>query len=80
MDIVTISAGAIVIIFGIYTFYARIKTPDKLAKLQAMQEKFGKGVGTTVHTIAYSVLPVIFGGILVNSGLNGVSLMQFIAS
>ena len=80
MDFITIFAGIIIITFGVYTFYARIQTPDKFAKLQAMREKFGHGAGTAVHTIAYSVMPLVFGGIIVNAGLNGISLMQFIAA
>lgn len=79
MDLITVSIGAVVIGFGFYTLYARIKTPEKLGKLQAMREKFGKGIGTTIHTTAYSVIPLVFGSFIVNAGLNGVSIMQFIA-
>lgn len=37
MDIVTILAGVIIALYGIYTFYIRFKSPEKLGKLQAMR-------------------------------------------
>lgn len=80
MDIITMSVGTIVIAFGIYTFYARIKTPEKFPKLQAMRESFGQGIGTAVHTIAYSLLPLIFGGVIVAAGFNGISIIKIIAA
>ena len=80
MDLITISLGCIVILFGFYTLITRIKAPEKFAKLSAMKEKFGNGLGVAIHTFAYTIVPIIFGGILINAGINGVSLMQFIAS
>ena len=49
MDIITISIGAIIILFGIYTLYARIITPEKFDKLQAMKGYFGLEVGTIIQ-------------------------------
>lgn len=80
MNIITISIGTIIAVFGLYTFYVRIKTPEKLGKLQAMKEKFGSRVGTAIHTIAYSVIPLILGGTVMIAGVKGITIMQFIAS
>ena len=80
MDILTTSIGALIIAFGVYTMIARFKSPDKFAKLEAMKEKFGSGVGTTIHTIAYSVVPIVFGGIVIFAGIGGVSLTQMFSS
>jgi hypothetical protein len=80
VDIITVSIGVIIAAFGVYTFYARIKSPEIFGKLQAMKDKFGPASGTAIHTIAYSILPMILGGLVINAGLNGVSIMQFVAS
>ena len=80
MELSTIILGVTVALFGLYTFVVRIKAPDKFIKLSAMKDKFGNAAGTTIHTIAYSIVPLVFGGILVNAGVNGISIMQFMAS
>ena len=78
MDIVTISIGAVFCVYGLYTGFARVKAPEKLTKLQSMKDKFGAGAGTAIHTLAYSVLPILFAALVINAGKNGVSIMQFL--
>lgn len=80
MDLVTVSSGVVIIMYGVFTLALRVKAPEKFAKLEAMRDKFGHGVGTAIHTTAYSVLPVLLGGLMVRAGVNGVSLMQFFAA
>jgi hypothetical protein len=80
MNFITISAGAIVSAIGVYTFYKSIKSPEKVLKLQAMRRMLGNVAGTTIYTIAYSILPMVFGGFAVNAGINGASIMQFISA
>jgi hypothetical protein len=36
-----------------------------------MQEKFGKHAGYTIHLIAYSIAPLVFGAIMIFAGKNG---------
>jgi hypothetical protein len=80
MDIITVTIGVIAIAYGIYAFYARAKKPESLGKLQAMRERFGAGTGTTIHTVAYSVMPIVLGSFIVYAGINGVSLLEFFAT
>ncbi len=80
MDLLTLSLGCVVVLFGLYTLIVRIKAPDKFAKLSAMKEKFGSNLGIAIHTFAYTIIPLIFGGVLINAGINGISIMQFMAS
>ena len=79
MDIITISIGAIIILFGIYTLYARIITPEKFDKLQAMKGYFGLEVGTIIHTIAYSIVPLGVGVSIIYAGVKGISIIQLLA-
>ena len=79
MDFLTIGLGVVIILFGLYTSVMRIKFPEKSGKLKAMKDKFGSTSGQTIHTIAYTVMPVLFGIVVIRAGLNGLSIMQFIA-
>lgn len=52
----------------------RFTHPGKFGKLQAMKQKFGDTAGTVIHTIAYSVVPIIAGIIFIIQGSRGLSL------
>jgi hypothetical protein len=80
MDPVTFGLGVLLVGFGIYTTYSRVKAPQKLGKLQAMKDKFGGSVGTLIHTIAYSLIPIIAGGVFIWSGFRGISIGQIFGS
>jgi hypothetical protein len=80
MDFVTIGLGSFVGLYGLYMMALRLKNPNKLGKLEAMREKFGSGVGTAIHLVAYTVLPVILGVMLIIAGSRGVSVTQFISN
>jgi len=80
MDPVTLGVGVLLLGFGIYTFYSRAKTPHKLGKLQAMEDKFGNSAGTLTHTIAYSLIPIVAGAALIWSGYKGISIYQIVGS
>ena len=77
MNILTLSVGALIILYGIYTLVVRVKTPHKLSKLAAMQEKLGAAGGSILHIVAYTAVPVIVGAIVIIAGMNGVSLADF---
>jgi hypothetical protein len=74
MNITTVIIGVAAILFGIYTLYLRIKSPEKLGKLNAMKDKFGNGIGNAIHFIAYSLIPLAAGAIFIFAGLKGASL------
>ena len=73
MNPITIAVGVVALLFGIYTLYLHVRRPEKFAKLKAMQEKFGEKSGYAVHFLAYSVVPIVFGAVMIFAGLHGVS-------
>lgn len=74
MDPVTVGIGVLAIGFGGYTFFLRTTNPSKLKKLKPMQDKWGAQTGLVIHTMAYSIGPLVFGLIMIFAGLNGISL------
>ena len=48
-----------------------MKNPEKLGKLNAMKEKYGDKTGVTIHTISYTVVPIIVGIVFIVIGLKG---------
>ena len=73
MNPASLLIGIAAISFGIYTAYVRFTNPSRFGKLEAMQERWGDGTGTVIHTIAYTVVPIIVGLIALIRGLNGQS-------
>lgn len=71
MDPLTMAFGIGAAGFGSYTTYLRFSKPQKLGKLEAMREKFGTGSGTAIHTVAYSLAPIVVGLILIVAGSYG---------
>ena len=57
MNPITMGLGIMAVLYGLYTFYVRASKPEKFGKLAAMQEKFGKKAGYTIHLVAYSIAP-----------------------
>ena len=73
MDFTSIAIGMAGLLFGAYTIYTRLTNPDKFRKLQAMKENFGEKSGSLIHFVFYSLVPIIFGVVMVFSGYKGVS-------
>ena len=78
MQYTTLALGAAIVIFGIYTALTSFKSPEELIKLKYMRAKLGMKAGTVVHTIAYVIVPLIFGYFIISAGLDGVTIKQFI--
>ena len=75
MDPITTAAGVFAFGFGTYTSVLRVTHPAKLGKLQPMRDKFGHGLGTTIHLAAYSLAPIAAGVVFIVAGLAGVSFL-----
>ena len=73
MNIPTVAIGIAALLFGIYTIYVRSTNPDKFGKLKAMKENFGEKRGALIHLVFYSIIPIIFGIIMLFAGFMGVS-------
>lgn len=54
--------GILVLLYGLSTIYLRIFKDSKgLGKLDAMKKAYGEKVGTIIHIISYTVMPIIIG-------------------
>jgi len=78
MQYSTLALASAIILFAVYTVIMSFKSPDELIKLKYMRGKLGATTGTIVHTLAYVIVPLIFGAFMLNAGLSGVSITQFI--
>lgn len=74
MEYTTFVIGIFAVLFGLYTLVIRLMTPKKLGKLEAMKEKFGEKMGTLIHTISYTLVPIIVGMVFIVNGMNGKAL------
>lgn len=63
--------GVFALGFGLYTLYARAASPNKFGKLEAMKKQWGERGGTIVHVVAYTVMPIIVGAVLIVTSLLG---------
>jgi hypothetical protein len=71
MNYTTLTIGLFALLFGICTLLLRVKSPGKFRKLNAMKEKYGDSIGVTIHTISYTVIPIIVGILFIVMGLKG---------
>jgi hypothetical protein len=73
MSPVTILIGAAALVFGIFTAYVRATNPARFGKLEAMKKQWGESAGRAIHVVAYTVVPILFGLVLIVAGMKGVS-------
>jgi len=64
--------GVACICYGIYTAIIRVKSPEKLYKYGVMKSRLGDTAGGIVHTFFYTVMPLLFGIIMVVMILKGI--------
>ena len=74
MNYTTLAIGLFALLFGVCTLFVRIKRPEKFGKLNAMKEKYGEKTGIAIHTISYTVIPIIAGIVFIVVGLKGVAV------
>jgi hypothetical protein len=76
MNPVTTIIGVLAVCYGLYTTWARarVKKAEQFAKLDAMKKRWGEKAGTAIHVIAYTVVPIVFGIVMIIRGLQGGSL------
>lgn len=68
MDYTNLALGVAALGFGLYTSYLRVTNKfSNSQKLIQMKERFGEKIGNTIHLIAYTILPLTFGFILLLS-------------
>lgn len=74
MNYTTLAIGLFALAFGVCTLYFRMKRPEHFSKLNAMKEKYGEKTGIAIHTISYTVLPIIVGIVFIVVGFMGVAV------
>ena len=53
--------GVFAIVLGILSALQRIFKPESSRKLVAMRKTYGEKAGSIVHFVSYTVVPVLFG-------------------
>jgi len=74
MNTTTLIIGAAVLLFGVYMTIMRYTRPQGLKKLEALKDLFGDKTGNLIHMLAYSIMPLMAGGIFLLAGVKGISL------
>jgi hypothetical protein len=72
VNYLTIGIGALFLMYGILTIFLRIKSPDKLKKIESFKAKYGE-LGKVYHFISYSFAPLLLGFVFVFLGFRGVT-------
>ena len=75
MNYTTLVIGLLVLFFGICTLFLRVKRPQAFRKLNAMKARYGEKTGAAIHTISYTVIPIIAGIIFIIIGFMGESIL-----
>ena len=75
MDYYALAIGLFALLFGVSTLVLRFKNQEKLGKLNVMKEKYGEKTGAIIHTISYTVVPIIAGVLFIVIGLSGGSII-----
>ncbi len=63
--------GLVLIAFGLFTLWMRLTAPQSrmFSKLEPMQKALGSGLGTALHWVSYTVLPIVVGALMLIYGL-----------
>jgi hypothetical protein len=73
MNPVTILIGVAALGYGIYTAYIRSANSTRFGKLEAMKKQWGESTGKNIHVVAYTVVPILFGIVMIVAGIGGIS-------
>lgn len=71
MNPISIILGLIALCYGVFTWWARASHPEYFTKLEAMKKAYGDSKGTTMHVIAYTVVPIVIGVSFLALGIMG---------
>ena len=62
--------GTVLLIYGLGTLMLRFIKPEAFwRKLGPMKEKFGDKAGTAIHWVAYTIVPLVAGAVMLLRGL-----------
>jgi hypothetical protein len=78
MNPLTIGIGALIVAYGCYTAWARVKAPQQFHKLEAMKKFWGDGPGLAIHFVSYTLVPMGVGVAIIVAGVNGWSVVDLL--
>lgn len=73
----TLGLGVAAVSYGAFTAHARAKNPSSFKKLGPMKQIWGDRAGTVMHVVAYTIVPLVVGVLLLVGGYAGVSIGDF---
>jgi hypothetical protein len=76
VNIYSLMLGVAAVVFGAYTAWARKAKPEQFRKLEPMKRLYGERAGVIVHTIGYTVVPIVYGLLMIIQGLQGKSIFE----
>ena len=76
MNPMTVGLGALIVAYGCYTAYARVKAPHQFHKLDAMKKFWEESAGVAIHFVGYTVVPIVVGIAMIVAGMNGLSIID----
>lgn len=76
MNPMTVWLGALIVAYGCYTAYARVKAPHQFHKLDAMKKFWGESAGLAIHFVGYTVVPIVVGIAMIIAGMSGLSIIE----
>jgi hypothetical protein len=62
--------AALALGFGLATLAIRVVQPDAFAKLAPLRKRFGAGLGTAIHWLAYTIMPLVAGAAMLARALS----------
>ncbi len=74
MNPITTLLGVAALLYGIYSLYIRFTNPAKFGKLEPMKKFWGEQLGGIIHFVAYTLVPLCAGVVLIIAGLRGVTI------
>ena len=78
MNFPTIGIGALIVAYGCYTAWARVKAPQQFHKLEAMKKFWGDAPGLAIHFVSYTLVPIGVGVAIIVAGVNGLAVMDIL--
>ena len=76
MNVLSVAIGGLAVGYGVFIAASHAMGSTRLGKLAAMQARFGERAGRAVHLVAYAVLPVVFGILVLLQGMSGQSFFD----
>ncbi|MDH3450145.1 MAG: hypothetical protein OEO18_18535 [Gammaproteobacteria bacterium] len=68
---VNLILGVLAIVYGLYCYWQRKTSPEKIEKLQTMIERNGEKMGHSIHLFGYTILPIVAGLLLLYAYFRG---------